>query len=106
MLDHHILNVCLRLGAVKRIRPRADDGVARLRNHFAWFVITGGVYGAAKEPVNESLPTALGVVLLKPTDENRHFTACASLACQLAAHHTSVVIVHADVAEARRFGRV
>ena len=106
VLDHHILNVCLRLGAVKRIRPRADDGVARLRNHFAWFVITRGVCGAAKEAVNESLPTALGVVLLKPTDENRYLTTCASFACQLAAHHTGVVIVHADVAEARRLGRV
>ena len=106
VLDHHILNVCLRLGSVKRIRPRADDSVARFRNHFAWFVITRGVCGAAKEAVNETLPTALGVVLLKPTDENRHFTACASFTCQLAAHHTGVVIVHADVAEARRLGRV
>ena len=29
VLDHHIFNICLRLGAVKRIRPRTDDGVAR-----------------------------------------------------------------------------
>ena len=106
VLDHHVFDVRLRLRAIERIGPRADDRVTRFGEDLRRLVVARWIGRAAKETVDEALTTALRVVLLEATDEDRDLATLAALTRELAAHEACVVVVHADVAKTRRVRRI
>ena len=107
ILRERVLGVGLALGLVELIGERAEDFEAAAFEHLVGGVEVARVLGPAEDGVNRALATALGVVLLHPTDEDHDCAALGhGLAHEVAAHAPGLVVVHADVNEAVGVGRV
>ena len=107
MLRDRVLRVGLARRAVELIRERAENLESFPGQHVARRIEVSSRRSAraAEDGIDHALPAPLGIVLLKPPDEQHHAAALRHrLAHEVAAHAARLVIVHADVKQALASG--